>query len=106
MLVSMLALLGAPGCGSRGASRGQNEPPPVVDTAMTLRPIEDVLRDHTPALMRIPGVVGTAQGEEGGQPCIIVFVARRSEALGKSIPRELEGHPVRIDEVGEIRPLL
>ena len=72
---------------------------------MTPRPIEDVLRDHTPDLMARPGVVGTAQGEDGGRPCIIVFVAKTTEALAKSIPREIEGYPVRIDETGEIRPL-
>ena len=72
---------------------------------MTPRPIEDVLRDHTPALMAMTGVVGTAMGQDHGRSCILVLVTRRTEALTRSIPREIEGYAVRVDEVGEVRPL-
>ena len=52
---------------------------------MPEKSIESVLREHTPALMSLPGVVGTAQGECAGQPCIRVFVAKKTlELLGFS----------------------
>ena len=67
--------------------------------------ITDVLARHTPALMAIEGVVGTGQGEEHGRPCIVVFVKKKTRTIERVIPAELEGYPVRIDAVGEIRPL-
>lgn len=72
---------------------------------MTSPSIETVLAAHTPKLMSIPGVVGTAQGEEQGAPCILVFVVKKDERIRREIPSSLEGYPVRIDEVGEIRPI-
>ncbi len=69
------------------------------------RPIADVLREQTDALMALPGVVGTAQGEQDGAPCILVLVVRLTEELQARIPGELEGYPVVIDETGEINAL-
>ena len=45
---------------------------------MQRRTIEEVLKAHTDHLMLIPGVVGTAQGLCEGQPCIKVFVAKKT----------------------------
>ena len=69
------------------------------------RPIADVLREQTDALMALPGVVGTAQGEQDGAPCILVLVVRLTEELRARIPNGLEGYPVVIDETGEINAL-
>ena len=71
---------------------------------MAPRSIEDVLLAHTPRLLALSGVVGTAQGEEAGRPLILVFVVEDTEALRASIPGRIEGYPVRIQETGEIRP--
>ena len=60
---------------------------------------------HTATLMAIPGVVGTASGEQAGKPCILVFVSRKSTGLLRKIPARLDGYPVRVDEIGDIRPL-
>jgi hypothetical protein len=65
--------------------------------------IEQALKKHTPGLMGIPGVVGTAQGLSGSKPCILVMVVARSRELVDRIPRKLGGHPVRIQVTGEIR---
>lgn len=73
--------------------------------AVTSRPIEQVLAEHTPALMRIPGVVGTYQGETDGRPCIRVMVARDTPEIRAAVPRALEGWPVEIDVTGEIRAM-
>lgn len=72
---------------------------------MTPRSIDDVLALHTPRLLAIPGVVGTAQGEEEGRPVILVFVVRDTEALRAVISDRIEGYGVRVQETGEIRPL-
>lgn len=72
---------------------------------MTVRPILDVLNAHTARLMAIPGVEGTAQGELDGKPCVIIYVNELDDRLRQQLPGALEGHPVKIEEVGEIRPL-
>ena len=69
------------------------------------RPIADVLRDHTPELMALHGVVGTAEGAlASGDPCIQVLLAEHTENE-KRIPRVLEGWPVVIQVTGPIRAL-
>jgi hypothetical protein len=67
--------------------------------------ITDVLEAHTAELMAIPGVVGTGIGEEDGEPCILVLVAKKDERLRRQIPTRLGGFRVRIDETGEVRPV-
>ncbi len=73
---------------------------------MATRPIETVLAEHTPALMAMPGVVGTYQGAlEDGRPCIGVLLLYGHPETRSRIPEELEGHPVRIHETDPIRPM-
>ena len=73
---------------------------------MPTRPIEEVQAAHSPALMAIPGVVGTFIGATAdGKPCIEIMVIERTAALERQLPRTLEGHPVEIFESGRIRPL-
>jgi hypothetical protein len=70
------------------------------------RSLTEVLAAHTPELMKLPGVVGTAEARtKDGRPCISVMVARLTPELRAQLPRELEGWPVRIDETGEIRAM-
>ncbi len=69
------------------------------------RPIADVLREHTDELMTLPGVVGTAQGEQDGKPCVMVLVVELTDELKRQIPEELDGYPVVISETGEIKAL-
>ena len=70
------------------------------------RPITDVLRDHTPELMAIPGVVGTAEGAlDSGEPCIQVLLAERNAENERRIPRTLEGWTVVIQVTGPIRAM-
>ncbi len=69
------------------------------------RSITDVLRDHTDSLMALPGVVGTAQGEQDGKPCVMVLVVELTDDLRARLPTELDGYPVVISETGEIKAL-
>tara|TARA_B100000315_G_scaffold259575_1_gene316138 strand:+ start:2684 stop:2914 length:231 start_codon:yes stop_codon:yes gene_type:complete len=67
--------------------------------------IESVLREHTPGLMSLPGVMGTAQGERAGRPCIRVFVVEKTAELLKQIPSAIDGYQVAVDETGEFSAL-
>jgi hypothetical protein len=70
---------------------------------MPSRTIEVVLKDHTNDLMAISGVVGTGQGLCNGEPCIKVFVIKKTPELEEKIPGELEGYKVKIEETGKVR---
>jgi hypothetical protein len=73
---------------------------------MPLRDINEVKEAHTSELMALPGVVGVYVGQlPDSTPCISVMVVKKTEDLVKKIPKNLEGHPVMIDETGEIKPL-
>ena len=72
---------------------------------MSAKKIEDVLKEHTNDLMSVPGVVGTGQGLCDGQPCIKVFVIKKTSELEENIPKRLEGYPVMLEETGEIHAL-
>ena len=89
----------APPSGATDSSRG--------DVPMAQRrPISDVLRDHTPELMAIPGVVGTAEGAlASGEPCIQVLLAEKNAETEHRIPRKLEGWPVVLQVTGPIRAM-
>ncbi|MEJ2236442.1 MAG: hypothetical protein P8X67_21270 [Syntrophobacterales bacterium] len=72
---------------------------------MPTKTIEEVLKEHTSKLMSIPGVVGTAQSLCEGQPCIKVFVSKKTEKLEQKIPKILEGYPVVIQKTGKFKAL-
>jgi len=72
---------------------------------MREKPIEDVLRECAGDLMPVAGVVGVAQGEHEGQPCIVVLVAEESAELIGCIPSTVEGYRVLVKATGEIRAL-
>ena len=75
------------------------------EQAMPARTVQDVLRQHTDSLMALTGVVGTAQGECDGKPCIKVYLVESSPDLVKQIPSVIEGYKVEIQVTGEIRAL-
>ena len=55
--------------------------------------------------MALPVVVGTAQGEQDGAPCVMVLVVELTDDLKAQLPSELDGYPVVISETGEIKAL-
>ncbi len=65
--------------------------------------IEEVLKKYTDNLMSMSGVVGIGQGLCDGEPCIKVFLIRKTQELGEKIPRELEGYKVKIEETDKFR---
>lgn len=87
-----------------GACR--QESPQQEGASMPLRDIQAVQEENIPALMARPGVVGVAIGAlDDGTPCIAVYVAAAADSARLALPREIEGHPVRVEVTGEIRPL-
>lgn len=72
----------------------------------TTNDIESVMEVHVPELMSIVGVTAVGIGElPDGSPCIKVYVVKKTDELVRKIPAQLEGHPVVIEESGEIKPL-
>ena len=97
-LVSLLAGTGA--CSRFPAEKPpleQDETPPMETT------IEAAQAKLTDRVMALPGVVGLGIGECEGEPCIKIFVARRTEELDRQIPSTFEGFPVEMQVTGEIR---
>ncbi|MGH6692548.1 MAG: CARDB domain-containing protein, partial [Gammaproteobacteria bacterium] len=59
-------------------------------------------RRHTPALLDVPGVVGTAVGLQDGKPAVLVLLER--SGVG-GLPRTLDGVPVMLKVTGRIMAL-
>ena len=76
-----------------------------VKSQVSQKTIEEVLSEHTSKLMSIPAAVGTAQSLCEGQPCIKVFVRKKTEKLERKIPKNLEGYPVVIQATGKFKAL-
>ena len=55
----------------------------------------------TPTVMALPGVVGTAVGLCGEEPCIKVYLARDDERLRAEIPETYGGFQVDVEVTGE-----
>ena len=70
---------------------------------MSERSIADVLKIHATELMALPGVVGVAQGELNGAPCVTVMVIEKTRELNDQIPKVLDGFPVKVSETGELK---
>jgi len=58
---------------------------------------------HTPQLLRVPGVVGTATGIDPSGHAVVVVLTRSTDVTG--IPGVLENVPVNVRVTGEIRAL-
>lgn len=67
--------------------------------------VRRVLERHAREIAALPGVVGVAEGETNGGPCVTVYVAEKTAAVVGRIPDDLEGWPVVVRESGEFRGL-
>jgi hypothetical protein len=86
------------GCNRDHASSGQTQ-------RMAGKTIQQVQEEHTDAWMTIPGVVGTGIGQDKGKPCILVFTVSNTEQVKRKIPSTVEGYPVVVQYIGEVRAL-
>jgi len=93
-----LVIVAAGGCRSRSSQEAPVSSPS--------RPLSEVLAAHTPALMALPGVVGTAESKlDDGRPCVLILVSKMTPGLREKLPRELEGWPVKVQVTGEIHAM-
>lgn len=68
--------------------------------------VKTVMETHVSNLMAIPGVTGVAVGElEDGTPCILILILEQTHELKEKLPKQLDGHPVRVMVTGEIKPM-
>jgi hypothetical protein len=72
---------------------------------MTGKTIQQVQEEHTDKWMAIPGVVGTGIGQCDGKPCILILTASDTEQVRQKIPSTVEGYPVVVQHIGEVRAL-
>ena len=72
---------------------------------MPEKTIKAVLKEHTPRLMSLPGVVGTGEGRCAGAPCIKVLVLEMTPELVAQIGDIIEDYKVEVVATGEIRAL-
>ncbi|HSL69342.1 MAG TPA: hypothetical protein VK864_03830 [Longimicrobiales bacterium] len=64
--------------------------------------INQVLAQHTDALMAVPGVVGTAIGGRADHLHIVVLIAEFTPAVDQ-LPRTLAGYEVKVEVSGRFR---
>lgn len=57
-----------------------------------------VIARNAAGLMALPGVIGVAEGEQDGSPCVRVFVARDAAEL-PPVPAVIEGYRVIVERV-------
>lgn len=99
-VLGLALLLGAAYATARQAAADAGKGKTMAEMSIT-----EALKQATPGLMKIEGVVGTARGLCDGAPCIKVFVARKTPELLAQIPAVLAGHPVVIEETGPFKAL-
>lgn len=68
--------------------------------------IEAVLRKHEDALLAYPNVNAVGIGEKAGHAVIKVMVVHKLPETAlqpdQVLPKELEGYPLDVEEIGEI----
>jgi hypothetical protein len=64
--------------------------------------IEQAFDRHHDRLMAVPGVTGLGIGDKDGKPAIVIMVKELTPDLKARLPEALEGHPVVVEQSGEI----
>ena len=86
--------------------RAPSHSSPPAETHVPQRSLTAVLANHSPELIRIPGVTTVAESRGAdGKPCVLILVTRLTPELRARLPQSLEGWPVVVEESGEIRAL-
>jgi hypothetical protein len=63
---------------------------------------QQVLEQHQEQLMSIPDVVGVGLGGSEAHPEIIIMVRQHRTEMATTLPKQLNGYPVRVEVSGEI----
>src|SRR5207247_10705982 len=89
------------GTGDSPAGPSVSPPPPGQQAGPDLTAAIAAQRQHTPKLLDIPGVVGTAVGLSNGHVGVLLLVER---AGIPGLPQVLDRLPVRVPATGRIPP--
>jgi hypothetical protein len=73
--------------------------------SMPRKSIREVLKSHTDELMAVPGVMGVAEGESQGRPCIRVFVVDKNSDFLRELPDTIDGYRLLVVESGNFQAL-
>jgi hypothetical protein len=65
--------------------------------------LEAARKALTSKVMGKPGVTGTAIGEKGGKPCLMVYLS--DPEAKKGVPSRVDGFPVVVEVSGTFRRL-
>jgi len=66
--------------------------------------IIEVKSRHESRLLSLPGVVSVGIGRAAdGRTVIVIGVEDKTSAESQSLPRQLEGYPVRVDVIGPVQ---
>ena len=97
-----LALLLAGCAGSNGAAEPESgtTASPAAESERSVT-IEDVLKQRTPELMQLEGVVGVGQGMCDDTPCIRVYIV--ADSIAATLPARLDGYRVDPVVTGTVR---
>ena len=60
--------------------------------------LEAAQEELTSRVLDRPGINGTAIGERGGKPCLLVYVS--DSKAGKQLPKSVGGYPVVMEMAG------
>ena len=108
VLVSTALSCGGPPQGEAPEARPDtNEREAVVNEGADSRPsIREVMAKHRDEWMGRPDVTGMGIGRCDEEPCIVLYLTRRSEELDRALPDRVEGYRVRLEVTGpfEARP--
>jgi hypothetical protein len=64
--------------------------------------IEQAFKRHHDQLVAVPGVTGMGIGRRDDKPAIVIMVKQLTPELKARLPQALEGHPVVVEQSGEI----
>ncbi len=70
---------------------------------MSRRTIQQVQQEYTDEWMALPGVIGTAIGRRGNQPCILILTESGADQISGALPSTVEGYPIVVEHTGNIR---
>jgi hypothetical protein len=96
--VLVLLSLAAPGC-QKGAPKSTSS---ARGETIVRAPLADILKTHTPELLKIEGVTGTGEGQDGGEAVFVIFVAHDTPELRAKLPVSVEDYRVVVRESGEV----
>ncbi|MFQ5528808.1 MAG: hypothetical protein ACE5FP_00515 [Gemmatimonadota bacterium] len=106
MVALTCAIGGSATCAGPRSDPGPSDrsPNPETNAVSDTLSIEAAQQELTERLLPLPGVEGTGIGECDGSPCILIFLAERSDELLEQIPSTHRGYRVEMRVTGEFRP--